>query len=54
MTTVVVGGGISGLVRAAALARTGEDVVVVEESDRPGGVVEDDGHGALRALLLVQ
>jgi oxygen-dependent protoporphyrinogen oxidase len=47
MTTAVVGAGLSGLVRAHALAARGEDVVLFEESNRPGGVVrseERDGY----------
>jgi oxygen-dependent protoporphyrinogen oxidase len=39
MTTAVVGGGLSGLVRARALAARGEQVLLFEESDHPGGVV---------------
>jgi len=47
MTTVVVGAGLSGLVRAHALAERGEDVLLLEQSDRAGGVVrsvESDGY----------
>ena len=47
MTTAVVGAGLSGLVRAHALAARGEDVLLFEESSRPGGVVrseERDGY----------
>ena len=40
--TVVVGGGLSGLVAAHGLARAGEDVVLLEETDRPGGVVRTE------------
>jgi oxygen-dependent protoporphyrinogen oxidase len=46
VTTLVIGGGMSGLVAARALARTGEDVRLLESSDRVGGVVrtlERDG-----------
>ncbi|HET7451737.1 MAG TPA: protoporphyrinogen oxidase [Thermoanaerobaculia bacterium] len=45
--TVVVGGGLSGLVHAHALVRSGEDVVVLESGAVPGGVVrslEQDGY----------
>ncbi len=37
--TIVIGAGISGLTRAYALQRRGEDVVLLESSDRVGGVV---------------
>ncbi len=42
MTTVVIGGGLSGLVRADALVERGEDVLLLDESDRPGGVVRTE------------
>jgi len=45
--TIVVGGGLSGLVYAHAAARSGTDVVVLETSAEPGGVmrtVEKDGY----------
>jgi oxygen-dependent protoporphyrinogen oxidase len=45
--TVVVGGGLSGLVHAHALARAGGDVLVLENGGAPGGVVrtvEKDGY----------
>lgn len=42
MTTVVVGAGLSGLVRAHALASRGEEVLLLEESPRPGGVVRTE------------
>ena len=42
MTTAVVGGGLSGLVRAHALTVRGEEVVLFEESSRPGGVVRSE------------
>ena len=41
-STIVVGGGLSGLVRAYALARRGEDVLLLERSSTPGGVVRTD------------
>jgi oxygen-dependent protoporphyrinogen oxidase len=44
---VVIGGGFSGLFIAAQLARDGKDVLLLESSDRPGGVartVVDDGY----------
>ena len=37
MTTIVIGGGHNGLVCACYLARAGVDVLVLEQSDRPGG-----------------
>ena len=39
MTTAVVGGGIAGLVAARAFAARGEDVQLLESSDRVGGVI---------------
>ncbi|MEP6802677.1 MAG: protoporphyrinogen oxidase [Acidobacteriota bacterium] len=42
MTTVVVGGGLAGLICARSLAAGGEDVRVLEKSDRPGGVVRTE------------
>lgn len=39
MTTVVVGGGIAGLVAARSLAARGGDVHLVETADRVGGVI---------------
>jgi len=45
--TVVVGGGFSGLFIATQLGRDGRDVVLLEASDRPGGVastVLEDGY----------
>jgi oxygen-dependent protoporphyrinogen oxidase len=42
MTTAVVGGGLSGLVRARALAARGEQVLLFEESLDPGGVVRTE------------
>ena len=41
-TTAVVGGGLSGLVRARSLVARGEDVVVFDESSRAGGVVRSE------------
>ncbi|MGH9367402.1 MAG: protoporphyrinogen oxidase [Thermoanaerobaculia bacterium] len=40
--TVIVGGGLSGLARGYALAQRGEQVRVLEASDRPGGVVRTE------------
>jgi oxygen-dependent protoporphyrinogen oxidase len=40
--TIVVGAGMSGLVRARALAERGEDVLLLETSERPGGAVRTD------------
>ncbi|MGH9399252.1 MAG: protoporphyrinogen oxidase, partial [Thermoanaerobaculia bacterium] len=40
--TIVIGGGLSGLVRAHSLARRGEDVLLLEAGSRPGGVVATD------------
>jgi len=42
VTTAVVGGGLSGLVRARALAARGEPVLLFEESRHPGGVVRTE------------
>ena len=43
--TIVVGAGLSGLAAAHALARRGEDVLVLEASERPGGVVRTERSG---------
>jgi oxygen-dependent protoporphyrinogen oxidase len=40
--TIVIGAGMSGLVRARALAQFGEDVVLLEASARPGGAVRTE------------
>ena len=40
--TLIIGAGLSGLVRAHLLASRGEDVLVLEAGDRPGGVVISD------------
>jgi oxygen-dependent protoporphyrinogen oxidase len=40
--TIVVGAGMSGLVRARALAERGEDVLLLETSGRPGGAVRTE------------
>ena len=40
--TIVIGGGMSGLVRARALAERGEDVLLLEASSRPGGAVRTE------------
>ena len=37
---LVVGGGISGLVCAYALRKTGIDAEIIEASPRPGGVIQ--------------
>src|SRR5207245_512759 len=42
VTAVVIGAGLSGLVRAYALARSGLQVRLLEESDQPGGVVRTE------------
>ena len=39
---VVAGGGITGLATGFELHRTGADVLVLEASDRPGGVIRSD------------
>jgi len=41
-STIVVGAGMSGLVRARALAERGEDVLLLETSARPGGAVRTE------------
>ncbi|HEY6929375.1 MAG TPA: protoporphyrinogen oxidase [Thermoanaerobaculia bacterium] len=40
--TIVIGAGLSGLVHAYKLARSGRDVLVLEASDRAGGVVRTE------------
>ncbi|HSS45776.1 MAG TPA: protoporphyrinogen oxidase [Thermoanaerobaculia bacterium] len=40
--TIVVGAGLSGLVRAYRLLRAGQDVLLLEASDRAGGVVRSE------------
>lgn len=45
MKTAVVGAGLSGLVRARSLAARGHEVVVLEETSRPGGVVRSQKLG---------
>jgi oxygen-dependent protoporphyrinogen oxidase len=42
VTTVVIGAGLSGLVRADLLARSNQEVRLLEETDRPGGVVRSE------------
>lgn len=42
MTSVVVGAGVAGLSAAQALARAGREVLVLERSDRVGGLVESE------------
>lgn len=42
----VIGGGLSGLVAARALVRSGQDVVILEARDAPGGRAHLDGSGA--------
>jgi oxygen-dependent protoporphyrinogen oxidase len=47
MSTIIVGGGLSGLVHAHALSETGEDVRVLEKGNVPGGAIrtiEKDGY----------
>jgi protoporphyrinogen/coproporphyrinogen III oxidase len=43
--TIVVGAGLSGLSAAWSLAHSGGDVIVLEASDRPGGVVRTERRG---------
>ena len=45
MTTAIVGAGLAGLARARALSARGEDVVLFESSERPGGVVRSEKVG---------
>ena len=45
-SVVVVGGGISGLSCAYALRRAGLDAVLLESSDRPGGVIRSERRDA--------
>ncbi|MCA1580011.1 MAG: protoporphyrinogen oxidase [Acidobacteria bacterium] len=45
MTTIVVGAGLAGLVCARSLAASGEDVRVLERSERPGGVIRTERRG---------
>ena len=42
VAVLVVGGGISGLVCAYALQKAGVDVLAVEQTDRPGGVIRSE------------
>jgi oxygen-dependent protoporphyrinogen oxidase len=42
VAALVVGGGISGLVCAYALQKAGVDVLAVEQTDRPGGVIRTE------------
>ncbi len=42
MTTIVIGAGLAGLVCARSLTANGEDVRVLERSDRPGGVIRTE------------
>ncbi len=42
MTTIVIGAGLAGLVCARSLAANGEDVRVLERSERPGGVIRTE------------
>ena len=47
MSTLVVGGGLSGLVHAYELSKMGEEVRVLEKGNLPGGAVrtiEKDGY----------
>ncbi len=48
MRSVVVGGGIAGLVAARRLMRRGDDVVVLESSDRLGGRIRSTDLAGLR------
>jgi protoporphyrinogen/coproporphyrinogen III oxidase len=43
-STIVIGGGISGLTCAYALRKVGIDTVVLEASSRPGGVIRTEAH----------
>ncbi len=40
--TVIIGAGIGGLSRGYALARRGEEVLLLEATDRPGGVIRSE------------
>ena len=40
--TIVIGAGLSGLVQAHQLARMGREVLLLEASERPGGVVRSE------------
>lgn len=42
MTTLVVGGGLAGLAAARELLSRGQDVLILEASDRPGGRLKTD------------
>jgi protoporphyrinogen/coproporphyrinogen III oxidase len=42
VAALVIGGGVSGLVCAHALCKAGVDVLAVEQTDRPGGVIRSE------------
>src|SRR5512138_2680528 len=48
MTTIIIGGGVAGLVAATSIARTGREVTLLEKASAPGGrAATREKHGFL-------